>query len=245
MNRCIKITKITLAGILLAFTGIAAEKTATTEPKPPPPERRSDTFTKFDLDFKGGHPKDLIAAIQKATGKALNALIPDEYADVALPELKMKNVNAFQLFTALDQASRKSEYVKNPDGSYSTFNTGCGFRNIGGPELTDDTVWYFYVQKPKVPPPTKICRFYALGPYLDWGLNIDDITTAIKTGAKMLGETDEPTMSFHKDTRLLIAVGEPNKLDIIDSVLRALQPPANATVWQNSPKSAGKSGQEK
>jgi hypothetical protein len=234
-------TNITVLALLLAVaSAVAEEKPATNEAKPPPPE----TLTKFDLDFKGGHPKDLIAAVQKATGKPMNAIIPDEYANITIPELKMKNVNAAQLFRVLDEASRKTEYVKNSDGSYSPFNTGSGFHNLGG-NLTDDTVWYFYVQKPRTPPPSKICRFYALGPYLDLGISIDDITTAIKTGAKMLGETDEPTMSFHKDTRLLIAVGEPSRLDIIDSVLRALQPPANAPVWQNAPKSKEKSGQGK
>jgi hypothetical protein len=241
MNRCLKMTNITVLATLLAFgSALAADKTATTEPKSPPPEG----LTKFDLDFKGGHPRDLIAAVQKATGKPLNVLIPDEYADVTIPELKMKNVSAEQLFNALSEASRKSEYMKNPDGTYSTFGSGYGFRPSGG-LFADATIWSFYVQKPKVPPPGKICRFYALGPYLDWGLSIDDITTAIKTGAKMLGDTDEPTMSFHKDTRLLIAVGEPSRLDIIDSVLRALQPPPNASVWQNAPKSKEKSGQEK
>jgi hypothetical protein len=77
------------------------------------------------------------------------------------------------------------------------------------------------------------------------GISIDDITTAIKTGAKMLGETDEPTMSFHKDTRLLIAVGEPSRLDIIDSALRALQQTAHAPTRQNAPKSKEQSGPEK
>ena len=51
---------------------------------------------------------------------------------------------------------------------------------------------------------------------------MDDITTAIETGWKMLGETSPPTISFHKDTKLLIAVGEPSKLETIDAVLKAL-----------------------
>jgi hypothetical protein len=243
MNRYIKMTNITVLALMLAMSSaLADDKPTTNEAKLQ--ERPPETLTKFDLDFKGGQPKDLIAAVQKATGKPMNAIIPDEYANVTIPELKMKNVNAAQLFRALDQASRKTDYVKNPDGSYSTFNTGCGFQNIGG-NLTDDTVWYFYVQKPKTPPPSKICRFYALGPYLDLGISIDDITTAIKTGAKMLGETDEPTMSFHKDTRLLIAVGEPSRLDIIDSALRALQQTAHAPARQNAPKSKEQGGQEK
>ena len=51
---------------------------------------------------------------------------------------------------------------------------------------------------------------------------MDDITTAIETGWKMLGDTSPPTISFHKDTKLLIAVGEPSKLETIDAVLQAL-----------------------
>ena len=56
-------------------------------------------------------------------------------------------------------------------------------------------------------------------------MSVDDITTAIETGWKMLGETSPPTISFHKDTKLLIAVGDPSKLETIDAVLKALQPP--------------------
>jgi len=243
MNRYIKMTNITVLAVLLAMSSaLADDKPTTNEAKSQ--ERPPETLTKFDLDFKGGQPKDLVAAVQKATGKPLNAVIPDEYANVTIPELKMKNVNAAQLFRVLDEASRKTEYVKNPDGSYAPFNTGSGFHNLGG-NLTDDTVWYFYVQKPKVPPPSKICRYYALGPYLDLGVSIDDITTAIKTGAKMLGETDEPTMSFHKDTRLLIAVGEQSRLDIIDSAVKALGQTAHESARQNAAKSKEKSGQEK
>ena len=221
-----------LAGLLAAGSAMAEDKTASTDAKPPPPA--PEALTKFDLDFKGGHPKDLIKAIQSATGKTLNALIPDDAATINLPELKMKNVNALQLFKALDEASRRTEYIKNSDGSYATYSTGYGFRANGG-TYTDDTIWYFYVQKPNIPPRSQICRFYSLGPYLDWGTSIDDITTAIKTGAKMLGEDNEPAMSFHKDTRLLIAVGEPAKLEIIDSVLTALKPPSNAAVWNTRP----------
>ena len=75
---------------------------------------------------------------------------------------------------------------------------------------------------------SKVCRFYSLAPYLDRGLSVDDITTAIETGWKMLGETSHPTISFHKDTKLLIAVGEPSKLETIDAVLKALEPPIAA-----------------
>jgi hypothetical protein len=238
-----KITNLTLLAVLLTFaSAMAADKAASTDPKPPPSERQPETLTKFDLDFKGGRPQDLIAAIQEATGKPLNVLIPDEYANVKLPELKMKNVNALQLFRALEQASHKTEYLRG-----GTYTTAFGFRS-NSDNTTDDTIWYFYVVKPNAPPPSKICRFYSLAPFLDSGVTVDDITTAIKTGAKMLGDTDEPTMSFHKDTKLLIAVGEPGKLEIIDSVLRALEPHAKSAAGNKSGtagKPAAKSPEEK
>ena len=57
------------------------------------------------------------------------------------------------------------------------------------------------------------------------GLSVDDITTAIQTGWKMMGDKETPSISFHKDTQLLIAVGEPGKLETIDAVLEALRRP--------------------
>jgi len=43
-----------------------------------------NAFIKFDLDFPGGRPKTLSLAIQKASGHALNTLVPDEWADTTL-----------------------------------------------------------------------------------------------------------------------------------------------------------------
>jgi hypothetical protein len=248
MNYYVKLKNIALLTALLAVgSALAADQAAATDPKPPPPERPPESLSKFDLDFKGGHPQDLVAAIQKATGKPMNVLIPDEYANETLPELKMKNVTAPQLFRALEQASHKTEYLKGPNNSYNTFNTAFGFR-ANSDSITDDTIWSFYLIKPNIPPPYKTCRFYSLAPYLDSGVSVDDITTAIKTGAKMLGDADVPTMSFHKDTKLLIAVGEPGKLEIIDSVLRALEGYSKSAAGDKSgppAKPAAKSGEEK
>jgi hypothetical protein len=192
-------------------------------------------LTRFDLDFPGGEPKDLVQAIQKAMGRPVNAIVPDEFAATKLPTLKMKNVTVSQLFDALAAASRKSGLVTAAGTlatagyypSYPTVTTDYGFRTQGTP--TDDSIWSFYVEKPMLPqappPPAKICRFYSLAPYLEGGVNVDDITTAIKTGWEMLGDTSPATIRFHRDTKLLIAVGEPSKLETIDAVLKALGVP--------------------
>jgi len=189
-------------------------------------------LTKFNLDFPGGTPKQLVTAIEKAMGRPLNAIVPEQYADTRLPALRMTEVNAAELFKALESSSLKREAVttgsssSGPGGysSYQVVSTAYGFRSQG--PVSDDTVWYFFVEGPVLPPlkPNKTCRFFALTPYLEAGQSVDDITTAIQTGWKMLGDKDTPNISFHKDTKLLIAVGEPGKLETIDAVLKALQP---------------------
>jgi hypothetical protein len=201
----------------------------------PRPQADADApaLTKFNLDFPGGTPKELVAAIEKAMGKPLNAIISTEDADLQMPPLKMNDVDVARLFRALESASLKQvqtvtgTYFSGPSSShsYSTFNSGYGFKTEG--EISDNSVWFFHVEKPALPPvipAEKVCRFYQLAPYLERGLTVDDITTAIQTGWKMMGDISTPEISFHKETKLLMAVGEPDKLEVIDNVLRALQP---------------------
>src|SRR5690348_16597387 len=49
-------------------------------------------LTKFNLDFRGGTPADLVKAIEKESGNPLNAIIPTEDVNIELPPLKMNNV---------------------------------------------------------------------------------------------------------------------------------------------------------
>jgi len=178
-------------------------------------------LTKFNLDFPGGTPKELAAAIEKAMGKPLNAIIPTEDADLQMPPLKMNDVIVPQLFAALEAASMK-EFPFEP--GFSRFTGSYGFRTADSP-VSDTSIWYFHVDKPSgtaSAPMPKVCRFFSLTPYLDRGFTVDDITTAIQTGWKMAGETPTPELNYHKETKLLIAYGEPDKLKTIDQVLQAL-----------------------
>jgi hypothetical protein len=181
-------------------------------------EDRKPELPKFDLDFRGGTPGQLVEAINKASGHPLNAIILKEDEDAVLPPLKLRHTNVVQLFDAMVHAH--APMIMGPDGAWHTspYNSWCGFSSAGGP-VDQDTVWYFYKQGPPALP--KRCRFYQLGPYLN-NNSVDSITTAINTGWKMLGNANLPTMSFHKDTGLLIAVGDPNQLQVIDEVLQNL-----------------------
>jgi hypothetical protein len=189
------------------------------------PPANQPALTKFNLDFPGGTPAQLVKVIEKATGKPLNALIPTEDADVQMPPLKMNDVIVPQLFAALEAASRKQFSIFNPNfNSYSEYTGNYGFKTADSP-VTDTSIWYFFVNKPSSPPSAsiqKVCRFYSLDHYLNSGFTVDDITTAIQTGWKMAGITSPPELNYHKETKLLIAFGEPYELETIQTVLGTL-----------------------
>jgi hypothetical protein len=197
--------------------------------------KTTNSLTKFDLDFPGGTPKDLVKAIEKATNKPLNAIIPDDCADLKISAITVKNVTMAQLFEVLIQASRKNERFTVLDprdrsigGNGSDIyvsNTSYGFSTVGMP--AENSIWYFYWDRGREREPwqvlsSTVCKFYQLEPYLEAGYTVEDITTAVKTGWKMLGVTNAPQISYHKDTKVLIAVGEEDKVNLIGDVLKQL-----------------------
>jgi hypothetical protein len=200
---------------------------------------------KFDLDFPGGTPQQLVAAVEKATGEPLNAIIPDQDKDVTLPALKMRQVTVDDLFVAMEQGSRRTEaqvtgsyYSDFGGGSrsqYTMVNTSYGFRKVG-------TVWVFSNQKATALPDQVLVktRFYQLDPYLS-GHTVEDITTAIQTAWKMMGENKMAPknpgteLKFHKETGLLIAVGDATQVQVIDDVLSALRPDLNPQAKPGQP----------
>jgi len=165
----------------------------------------------FNLDFPGGGPKALVAAIAEATGKPVNVIVPSESENVEIPAIKMTGVTVSGLFNALSMASRKT--VRNGTDQ-SSF--GYVFDTRG---QSDNPVWYFSVNRPIEP--ANYCHFYQLSDFLQ-DYRIEDITTAIQTGWKLLGVKSPPQLKFHPETKLLIAVGHQEELVTIDMVLQEL-----------------------
>jgi hypothetical protein len=208
----------------------AVRSSVSIQEKTVPAQTNATTLTKFDLDFPGGTPNELVAAIQKAMGRPLNAIVPTDYAGLKLPSLKMKSVDIGQLFQALQRACDSVPM----SSSGNNYTVAIGFQTQG--TVSDDSIWYFYFHG--LPPMPKGSRFFLLTPYLDRGLTVDDITTAIQTGWKMLGASPTPMLSFHKETKLLIAVGDPIQLQTIDQVLGALSAPTPAAKAKPEPEKA-------
>ena len=193
----------------------------------------------FDLEFPGGTPEDLVRAIEEAGVGTLNVIIPQDLADTELPAMRVKAVTVPQLFEALTEASRKTVAYSPAQpglpmpGGYGGMGlqmkeTSFGFRTQGTPGAT--SIWCFFAERPPTTSPprvAKVVRFYQLAPYLEPDrYTVDDITTAIRTGWRMLGEEDPPTLNFHKDTKLLITLGTDSQLRMIEEVLSQLSPRA-------------------
>jgi hypothetical protein len=190
----------------------------------PTPTALTTSLTRFDLEFDGGTPSALIAAIERASRRPLNAIIPVEFADWKLPPLKMKNIDAAQLFRALLEASPT---VQERGGVLTQVR--YGFRTVENRPADDTSIWFFFVDGAlQFQGQSSLTRFWLLTPYLQNGLSVDDITTAIQTAWKMRGGTERTSLSFHEETKLLIAVGYPMGLETVDLALRALLPPTRA-----------------
>jgi hypothetical protein len=210
--------------------------------QPPPPAKTSEV--RFDLDFPGGTPGELVKAIEKSAGKPLNAIIPVELAEEQLPALRMKSVIIRDLFQALERSSQKSvRYITG--SSYSGFGGGTqfqyaqttttlGFQTQGPQEY--ESIWCFFKSMPPDANDPKICRFYNLAPYLET-YKVEDITTAVEQGQKLLRENSASplpwqksklVMNYHPDTKLLIVVGQQEQMKLLDSVLAELADPKSA-----------------
>jgi hypothetical protein len=208
--------------ICISLVTASASYSQQTDSQKPQETVPAPKLTKFDLDFAGGTPDDLVIAIQKALGRPLNAVVPPQFSKRQLPPLKMRSVDVAQLFNALYQASTTNEPVPNSQMPGQYFVSTFGFKTEGAP--TDDSVWFFFGGVPPVnPPPQRFCQYFLLTPYLEKGLSVDDITTAIQTGWKMLGTSDRAELSYHPETKLLIIVCDRDNFEVVRSVLAALK----------------------
>src|SRR6185436_5500908 len=238
-------TVLTFCISALGLVGSAAQTPVPVVVAPPPGSYGSNRPTpaadlpRFDLDFNGGNPEQFVEAIRSSLKGPLNVVLPNNQNEVHIPPLKMRQVNVSELFNALGRVSTRSvayqigytDYTApgpqysvpgqsmNRRSTVSTYNEQYSFSTE--PPITQNSIWYLVISSRPQTSENKVCRYYQLAPYLK-NLKIDDVTTAIQAGWRMLGVSPAPELNFHKDTSLLIAVGDQQKLDIIDAVLAEL-----------------------
>lgn len=201
------------------------------------PARQAPDMKHFNLDFPGGTPGALAAAISKATGVHLNLIIPVAYADTRIMPVKVEGVTVPDLFSAIGMASqRQMPVVTGTSANFGPAQKGIVYKSVSisfqtqSAPITDESVWSFTSTGPTkeeeeilgaanaVQP---VCRYFQLAPYL-LDHSVEDITTAIQTGWKLLKVDPVPQLSFHEETKLLIAVGSEPYIEQIPRVLQQL-----------------------
>jgi len=222
--------------VLMVVAGISGISSIAEDQSEKPAAPPKIQLRRFDLDFPGGSPKDLVAELNKPLNGTLNVILPLDSDDVMIPPMRLNNVNVADVFQALGRASQKTVSFR-VGRDYQSASEAYLFTTEGVP--SESSVWAFRAVRPNIPklPQDKAYRFYQLGPYLE-ELKIDDITTAIQTAEKMINMKNPPELKFHPETRLLIAVGSEEGFDLIDDVLRALprgtpKPPGRSEVNVN------------
>jgi len=160
----------------------------------------------FNLSFPGGTPKEFVEAVNQAAARSIrdprpiNLLVPGDLADVKIPPMELRAVNATTLFESLSLLARSS-----PDG--------LEWRS------SSENVWVLGRRADN----RKTQAFY-VGNLLQ-KFKIEDITTAVEATWKLGTHNPEaaPELKYHKDTQLLIARAYPAQLTIMSEVISQLR----------------------
>jgi hypothetical protein len=213
---------IAAAGALFATANTFAQQPEVTPgaaPSASPPAKATNApqrpeWMRMNIDFAGGSPAELLAAIKKVSNQTPNVLIHPDAATVTIPAFKLRDVSSAQIFIALNALSEPpftNGYWKAaplPDGEIWTLTRPHAY----GPKI-DPTTGF--------PVASKNCKILnltlVLGDY-----SVDDVTTAMKGAWELLNSGETPVVKFHKDTKLLMIVGDDRQLNVANEVLREL-----------------------
>jgi hypothetical protein len=192
----------------------------------------------FDNLSLGEVIKRVQASYHQESGKYLNVMVPQQMRDVAetnLISLEVRQVTVGELFDLFGRASQRTVEIPQ-GGSFFRMTAGYKFEPVGTggenltyllkgeypperPEQKEPVAVMAYEAKPEDPP--KYVQFYQLDSYLD-RFTVEDITTAIKTGADLAGYSGAPTMKYHEETKLLVVHGTQPQIGMVQQVLQSL-----------------------
>ena len=170
----------------------------------------------LNIDFRGGFLEELLQTIEEQNGLTVNVIASLEARLQEIPSLKLRNVHIGDLMMALE--------------SLGEFRVMSGGTNI-----------FTVVTSPKSRRPTPLAsqrstrdrpivtihdiRSLIAGENNTLLFSVDDIVTAVSIGWDMMPGgtgTDEPSLKFHEETKLLIVQGNQDEQRIAKDVLDKL-----------------------
>lgn len=152
--------------------------------------------SRYDLEFPGGTPAQLVAAIRKASEGPCNLVIASNVAELSLPPLSLNSTTTTELLIALAQMFSQ---------------TGMVTLSPGGSNVNETTVWILY-RNSRVS-----CRVTNIE-FLLAAYTVDEITNALTTAWKLQGR-EQPKYVYDKASGLLMVTGDDRQLELMNEVL--------------------------
>lgn len=206
---------ITALGLLLASAALQANANETLQ------ENR------FDIDFPGGDPWELVSAIEKASGENINALIPERAKALKFPPFRMHGITSTEFFNASSGQSPKYKRVEeHQTGKKLQYFQDAYYWEPKQTKNGAPIIWILHF-KEHAGTITELIPLNAVIPYninklLD-KYTIDDITTAIDIAWQLSGREVEAVLKFHEETKLLVASGTEREINIMLEVIKTLE----------------------
>ncbi len=199
---------------------------------------------KFDLNFPGGSPTELVKAISDQLAKPLSVIVMPKDKDAVVPAFHVHQVTVRELFLVLSQASRESVVVNNGRQiEHQVVEWSFQCPNDGMPN--EDSLWYLFRNLPQKPPAPVAGGTEASGSVSVYNLadlcalNTTDteelkkraqvVTEAIMQawgmGKRATGSVDEGgngEVKFHEATGLLMVYATAEQTRTASNVLEAI-----------------------
>lgn len=168
----------------------------------------------FDLEFPGGTIGEYIRAVQKAAGH-VNVVVSDEVKGLLaaeMPAVSLKGVSAPASLKLIGQ-----RYVE-VEGGYAFLKVGAITEGGSAPihrvySSFEPGHKYSQVQT----------RVFSMADLSEKNIQPDAVLTAVEVALTTADAIEAVQMQFHEETRLLIAHGEENYLNVIEQVLGAMR----------------------
>lgn len=189
-----------------------------------------DTEILESFKFGGGTAQELVDALKANFQPAPNVMIAPKSKATRIPEFELQNVTLADLFQALNNLSEDKTVQWQLSGSTEPIwvlnPTGAGTAP-GSPQQPFPGRYGVAIPGIDLPGQSvgsqNTCRIIPVGKYLGQGhYKIEDITTAVKTAWSMMGDDAGAQLKYHTDTKLLIAVGSAEQVNVLMQVLTAL-----------------------
>lgn len=179
----------------------------------------------FDLNFNGGSPEALIDLIKAVSGTRPNVVIHPECESVIIPAFQLSAVTAAQVFNALNTLNepdyKDGTWRRVPDDDNEIWTLTRPVGRAHGYPVEGGGFTQRLAQITQGNRTARICKVFNLAIILET-YSIDDVTTAIIGALELLNPKGEPSIKFHKDTKLLIVVCDDDQISVVVDVVREL-----------------------